>query len=293
MARKTLLGPELKRRFREQGYSMSRVAGELSLFENSLRSWVRRNRFPERELVQLAEFAGLPTDLSQLEEVFAFETTGTRRTHSRRVAGLLDSSTASLEEVADAIESRTQEVLRGKDASLEELRLLFRTLEAGSIYACSFLDQLPPEMTNAGWAALGREVAGAIKRGGHFLYLFPNTEHSGVVQAKGILGVLSANIIQPQSELFREYLASANPGLSLSFETGLILIPCGSTSFLSPGHQYLFFWQRENPSDLPRLFLRVPICAGTMVSSPLWPLSGDVANGFFSILLAELKQAGR
>ena len=293
VAKKTRLGPELKRRFGEQGYSLSRVAKELDLFENSLRSWIRRNRFPERELVQLVEFADLPKDLHELEEVFLFETTGTRQTHSRRVAALLDSKSLSIEEVAGVIESRVHEALRGKDASLEELRLLFRTLGAGSVYACSFLDQLPPELTNAGWAALGREVAGAFRRGAHFLYRYPSLDLSAAIRAKGVPGVLSSDIIEPQLELFRGNLAAGGPDLSSQLETRLVPITSAETCLLSPGHQYLFFWQRQGQSDLPTLFLRVPIGAGATVSSPLLPLFGELANGFLSILLAELKQADR
>jgi hypothetical protein len=271
---------------------MSRVAKELGLFENSLRSWIRRNRFPERELVQLAAFVGLPPDLGKLENTFLFETTGTRQTHSRRVAELLDSASASFDEVAKVIESRAQEVLRGKDASLEELRLLFRTLDAGSVYACSFFDQLPPEMTSTGWAALGREVAGALERGARFVYLFPGVDLAADIQAMGIPGVLSESIIQPQMAMFRDNLAASNPESLSSRETRLIPIPSGQAGFLSPGHHYLFFWQRQD-ADLPRLFLRVPISAGATVSSPLLPLSGGLANDFLSLLLAELKQAGR
>lgn len=292
MTRKSRLGPELKRRFKEQGYSMSRVAKELGLFENSLRSWIRRNRFPERELVQLAAFVGLPADLSGLEEAFLFETTGTRQTHSRRVADLLDSPSASFEEVAKVIESRAQEVLRGKDASLEELRLLFRSLGVGSVYACSFLDRLPPEMTSTGWAALGREVTGAVRRGACFVYLFPGVDLAAGIRAIGIPGVLSENIIKPQLAMFRDGLAAADPDAMSWLDTRLILLPTGRAEFLSPGHHYLFFWQRQD-TDLPRLFVRVPISAGATVSSPLLPLSGEVANGFLSLLLAELKHAGR
>ncbi len=72
MVKRPKLGAELKRRFKTQGYTMSRIAIELGLYENSLRSWIRRNTFPRRELERITAFVGFPENTDALEKEYDF-----------------------------------------------------------------------------------------------------------------------------------------------------------------------------------------------------------------------------
>jgi transcriptional regulator with XRE-family HTH domain len=293
MLRRPNLGPELKRRFAERGFSMSRVAKELGLYENSLRSWIRRNRFPERELIQLTAFMGLGKTLAAVTDVYTVELTGVRRTHSRQLSQLLDKQEPSFDETAAAIEARVLDAYKGKDSSLAELQLLFRSLGEGGCYACAFFDLLPDELTVSRWAVLGKDYGSALKRGQRFIYLYPSTALAARMRSDGVTQVLDEVTVRDQIAALHKRLAAADAGFSLrELERRITMVACDNACFFSPGHSYHFFRPGRQDMGTPRLYLRAGVRSGYMVVSPLQPLSDEIADAFLSQIVSVLTEAG-
>lgn len=292
MTKRPKFGPELKQRFVGRGYTMARAAKELGLYENSLRSWIRRNRFPERELVQLAIFAGMGKNLAEVTEAYHVEVSRVRRTPTHQLAQLQDKPALSLDEVADTIEDRVRETIKGKDSSLAELQLLLRSLDDNACYVCAFLDRIPEEFMASRYPALTTECSSAMERGARFIYLFPSHTLAANLKENGLTRAIDEATVRSQIGGFRDRIMTSSTSLSIErLQSQIVAVATDSALFLAPGHVYRFFRSGGQLERAQKLYLKVTLKAGLMNASPLQPLADDIADEFLAYILEILANA--
>ena len=292
MPRRTSLGQELKRRFQEQRRPVSRVAHDLGLSVNSLRSWMRRNVFPKEQLDRVVEAAGISGDAKTLAEIYDFEVARGRRTYGRRLAELASDDSPDREDVLAAILDRWRAFQENGPPVSQELRAIVRTLQHGEIYVCCFGDALPAEWTGTGWRILGIEVAEAVHRGAHLVYLFPSTDAVRRLRLHGLFEYLGPETVEGAIAQFRTRVTKAFPGLGESEVANRIVgLPIDVGSFLAPRHQYIFVTGAGDNSVPSAGFLRVTesLSGGSL---PLMPLGREIVSGFLSVFLCAAEHAG-
>ena len=291
MAKRKKLGAELKQRFRDKGYSMSAVARELDLYVNSLRSWLRRNRFPEAELKQLTAFAGLPEDLEALERKYLFELAGQKKTVSREIALLLEEESVTLGEAVAAIENEFAGRVSDGAPFHQELRLLLKTLGKGDTYACLFYDDLPYELQNHAWSQVGTEIAAAVARGVNLLYVSPNEECVSSAHVIGHYRVLAPEVVRQALARICEHVAKTQGRRPGQVRKQVYHAPAGQSSFFTPGHQYLYLKSRSSHDVSNSAFLRLPASSSDAARRTLAPLSPEVGSDLFAVLFTVLESS--
>lgn len=288
MSKRVKLGPELKRRFTERGFSMSRVAKELGLYENSLRSWIRRNRFPKRELLALCDFAGYGKKLESLRERFQFDIAGERKTSARRVTEFLSRREVDLHDALDVVEGNAREAFKGKGLFPEQLRLLFRSLGQGDLYVHGAFDRFPYEADGIGWSHLGKDLAAAAGRGAQLVYVYPNAEAVKQARSAGLRRI-------PTSEAWVEFMSAfakrAMQSIVGSARNAVVIVQCGANPFFVPGVQLLLFRQSQ-PTVGPRLLVVLPLALSSGERTLLLPAAESMSGQFLEFLLVALEEAG-
>ena len=284
MARRKKLAEELKQRYQDQGYSMSAVARELDLYVNSLRSWLRRNRFPEAELKQLTVFAGLPEDLEALERKYIFELAGQKKTVSREIALLLEEGSVTLGEAVAAIGKEFEGRISDGAPFHQELRLLLKALGKGDVYVCLFYDDLPYELQGHAWSQVGAEIAAAVARGVHFLYISPNEEFVSSAHAIGHYRVLAPEVVQQAHARMCERVAETQGRRPGQVQKLVHYVPVGQSSFFTPGHQYIYMRSRTSHDVSNCAFLRLPGSSSDATRRTLAPLPLEVTNDLYGVL---------
>lgn len=291
MAKRKILSAELKQRFQDQGYSMSAVARELDLYVNSLRSWLRRNRFPEAELKKLVGFAGLPKDLESLERKYIFELAGQKKTVSREIALLLEEESVTIEDAVAAIENEFAGRISDGAPFHQELRLLLKALGKGDSYACLFYDDLPYELQGHAWSQVGEEFSAAVERGAHFLYLSPNDESVSSAHAIGHYRVLAPEVVKKAMTRLCERVAEELRKKLSQVQKQVHYVPAGPCPFSTPGHQYMFVKSQGAQDGLGQALLRLPTNSAQTARRTLTPLPIEVANDMSAMLASVLEES--
>ncbi len=292
MPRKPELGAELKRRFAEQGHSIRSVAQHLGLFENSLRTWIRRNGFPAPALKQIAAFAGLKQDLRALQREYDFDVVGTKRTPRRRAEELLESPSVTSVDALAFFDGRLSELEKVCGNVEQDLRLVFRALGQQDLYICQCLDQVPYELEGTGWSMVGRDVARAVDSGAVFLYVFPGAQLASRIAHAGLHRVLAPETFERILEVLRERIRRVKPRLNrAAVENHVLGLGCDQGVFMVPGHQYLMIRTRAESGMPPRLLVRVPAGGGTQVTSLLVTLVDETVSAFVTAAIRLLENS--
>lgn len=270
---------------------MSAVARELDLYVNSLRSWLRRNRFPEAELKQLTAFAGLSEDLEKVADKYIFELAGQKKTVSREIALLLEEESVTVEDAVAAIENEFAG--RVSDGALfhQELRLLLKALGKGDSYACLFYDDLPYELQSHAWSQVGAEITAAVERGVHFLYLSPNDESVSSAHAIGHYRVLAPEVVKQAMTRLCERIAEVHGKKLSQVQKQVHYVPARQSPFFTSGHQYMFVKSQGAQNGLGQALLRLPTTSPQTARRTLTPLPVEVANDMSAMLVSVLDES--
>jgi len=288
VSKRVKLGPELKRTFAKQGFSMSGVAKELGLYENSLRSWIRRNRYPKRELLALCTFAGFGKKLETLQEGFQFDVAGERKTPARRVSEYLSRHKLSLDESLGLIEDHAGEALKTRDLFPDELQLLFRSMGQGDLYVHCALDRFPYEADGIGWSRLGRDLVASAARGASLVYMYPNDQAIRPARAMGVRRI-------PTSEASEEFMVAfkkrATHTAGTSVHRAFIAIQSDMNPFFVPGVQFLLFRQFQTTAA-PKVFVVFPLATSSGERMLLLPAAESISSPFLEFLSVALEELG-
>ena len=281
MTKKPNLGVELKRRFRMQGYTMARVAKELGLYENSLRSWIRRNRYPRRELERLIDFAKMGHTLTDLEGAYAYSLAGSRNTYSRNIDVLLQADTVELPDAFDAVERGLKENFKGRQPVGRELRLLFSALGADEFYIHWSLDTLPQEFELSGYSNVGSAIARAVERRATLVYLHPGPQLVEGARSLGLPRVIDTAHFESLAQSLRDRVAnqvqmSARDGMA----DRILTASFDEVLFAVPNQEFLYFGHRSESAYPHRLFVAQKVFIGTEEIPTLVTASMDTAITF-------------
>ncbi len=292
MAKRIHLGMELKHRFREQGRPISRVARDLGLSVNSLRSWLRRNVYPKDQLLRIMDAAGIRGDSSTLAEMYEFEVARGRRTYGRRLAELASDVSPDLADILAAVFDRWR-VFQGNGPPVsQELHALFRGLGPDDIYTCCLGDTLPTEWSGTGWGTLGVELGAAVNRGSILVYLFPSAEAIRRLQLHGLYEFLSPETVEGAIAQFRTRVAKTFSELTESeLAERVVGLSIDAGVFLAPRQQYIFVNGAKDDGVGLAGFLRLNDSPAAGIPL-LIPLGQEIASGFLSLLLSEAERSG-
>ena len=279
---KPLLAEDLKRRFKERGYSVAAGARALGLSENSLRSWMRRNRYPVEQLEVIAKFLDLPTELAELARSFRFEVAREKLTYGRRLGKVLDDECPGLDEVLELLSTQWTDSVPSHSVRNNELRSLIRSLGDGDLYVhCSF-DQIPYEMEASSLAAFGEDVARAVQRGAKFVYLHVGSDLVSRARESGIHHVVLPETFYEICETFQKRVSGFGSLDRKAISRSIISIACNESLFFTPGLPFVLIKPHADVGHPATLFVRHGLRSGDMPFHV--PLNPSTTNAFLTFL---------
>lgn len=279
---KSLLAEELKKRLTERGYSVAAAARALGLSANSLRSWMRRNRYPADQLDPIAKFVDLPTQPAELSRSFRFEVAREKLTYGRRLGKILDEEAPGLDEVLELLNAQWTDSLPSHSVRSNEFRSLIRSLGQGDLYVHCSLDQIPYEMEASGLAAFGEDVARAVKRGAKFVYLHPDSDLVSRARESGIHHVILPKTLQEIRETFQKGVSNFSSLDRRTISGSIISIACNETFFFTPGLPFVLIRPHTEVGHPAALFARHALRSGDVPFHI--PLNPSTTNAFLTFL---------
>jgi hypothetical protein len=288
------LGAELKRIAAERGETLVSIASALGLYVNSVRSWMRRNRFPIDPLRKIVRHLGLPDDLDTLQRRYDFELAGARKTPLMRIASMDKEDRAEFGEAMRTLCAGMESIARHPMTIASQTRLMFKCLGSDGIYICTFLDTLPFELSPTGWAETGREVCKAIHRGATLLYICPYSE--SLAQAHG-LDISSSTATPAAGDLavqrLRERVRLNSGDVSEEkIASSVYAVSAKSQLFQAPGHVWIALRGSVSGEIRTQLFLRSTLAGATTRQTTLFPLDAGIGESFMSHVLDEAERTG-
>ncbi len=292
---KTLTIPSLSGALRQaliqQEGSLSKAAERLGLSDNSLRVWLKRNRYPETELGVLIRCARLGDDLAELRAKFGFELTQAKRSPLSKHLEIRKGA-ESLERALTLVDDRMEYFGRLHQQFGEDVRLLFGSMDRGDVFVYLSPTDFPFEMSSTGWGESGELIAAAIRKGAYFIYLHPSDGVADALRRLRLSGIPSSDEYEVKFQKFRAALRNLlHAGTSLNddfnLERQVIKIPCAHGVFLAPGHKYVLFKPRKGTA---RLLARLPTGSSERASPLHLPLDQDTTDHFASFVGAALEQ---
>jgi hypothetical protein len=283
---KQRLSKALKVGLQSKGFTLVKAAKTLGIKPDTLRGWISRNRFPQEELLRLAQLAGLPTDLIQLR--------GRYIVNLQTQPELLSSGGVlrTLDEALSFLDTRIDDQLRLYRDFGHDVRLLFGALAEGDIFVYCALDELPYELDSLGWTVAGELVAQAIERKAHLIYFHPSQQIVDAMRSLRLRKVPNPSEFADALSQFKLRIMKMKPNLDVDYiSEHVIAVECDVCPFMVPGHKYVLFFHSKSPSTA-RSLARFPIGSSEKEMSLHLPLSQSVTSQFLNFVLASLQRRG-
>lgn len=236
----------LKEGIARNGLSVREAARQAGTPYESLKSWLRRNKFPRQDLSAIARIAGLAPDLDELERTFEF--TWARAKKSARTQSRLDEEAEdgiSIYASNALIDARLPKIKRLVHDLAEDVESQFGALAKDDLYVhCSF-DVPPVETKPLHLERLGGLVAEGVRRGVQFTYLMPSAPALTRMASQGMYLLPSAESVEA---CFTRLMTLVQDQVN---DSGLVrehlrFIPCDENPFFVAGHTFsIFRYQHE------------------------------------------------
>lgn len=244
--------PDLSAALREalikKAGSISRAATELSLSDNSLRVWLKRDKYPPAELRAILRFVGLKDDLQEISKQFGFKTTNPKRApiYSKRER---TQNIATLDRALTVMAERFEQFRRMNPEFGEDVKLLFGSMKRNDVFMLLSLDELPFEMTQLGWQQSGALVAKAVEEEAYFCYLHPSDAVIEYLRERQQTDILTPSEFRIKFDKFRNnvraLILDPEKATDTYLDAHLIHLECPMSSFLAAGHKYVLFKPRD------------------------------------------------
>lgn len=285
------LGDALRERLKAKRFTLARAAEGIGVNRNSLRSWVSKNRFPEADLLLIAEFAGLPADMNVLSREFEFQITNStgRTTHRQaRLAqmrgplvapGYMDVE-GRLLEALDAMDMKAAALARVHENFTREVQNLFASMGKDDVFVYLAATELPYEW---GEPSLTADIANAIAHGSHFVYVCLDGKIVSSLKRSGLSNVVDEETFDENFKLFRQALLLT--GVSEEQFSGSVhkILNASCPAFLAPKHKYVLFIPARQISQRKALALFPVGARGTPYDLHV-PLVDTVAQHFYQVI---------
>jgi transcriptional regulator with XRE-family HTH domain len=257
------LSTAIKAAASSHGMTLAEFARELSVSENSFRSWVRRNTYPRNVLAKLAPLLNARS-VDDLQSRYSLQPAAlSRKTTQPELERRLDEATGlaetpgSLLDAFAILDRRIEVVFRNQAEFGQDVQRLFTRMDTDDLFVFCSLDEPPYEMED-GFAKVSPAVRTAIKRGAYFAYLYPSPT---------LLKSLSQWVRVPHEESFPELFVNYQKNLAATgalriedVKEHVHKIPVECPAFMTPQHRYVIFIPKLDRASY-RVFARFP--AGT------------------------------
>ncbi|HLH89033.1 MAG TPA: hypothetical protein VKX28_11285 [Xanthobacteraceae bacterium] len=167
--------------------TLTSVAKDMNVAHPAVRQWLTRERFPATGLQQLMQRLGLPTDIEELKRIYGIEV-----------------SSAPVKPVATDV----TEVIRSfvpppaeEDLGAEVIKFL-RSMNEWDAFAIWSIDELPFELTDIGWKAVGTLIASSIYHK-NIVCIYVHPSEAELTRLRKVCGLVK----MPHADLFEDAFA--------------------------------------------------------------------------------------
>ncbi len=274
------LGAVLQKMLHERGITLTRAAQDLGINPNSVRSWVSQNRFPEEELLRLAELAGLPPNIDSLQKKYEIKLTkSTRRTTFLSMRQRSLAKTDNLHHVFDAMDLKVEQLQKLYEDFGQDVQALFESMQKDDLFIYLSVNELPYEWSEQKLIGC---VSKAIKNKAHFIYICPDIEILDNLKDSGLTNVLDPGIFGRRLRLFKESLKLAGRSAG-EIEAHVHTLGMKSIAFLAPEHKYVLFIPTDSVGTY-RALARFPVGAKNRRRDLHLPLPDSVATQLYQVV---------
>ncbi|WP_082839042.1 helix-turn-helix domain-containing protein [Gemmata sp. SH-PL17] len=158
-------------------HSFSFLAKSVGVPENTLRTWLKRNAFPDQVLMALAKHFGREPNMVKLKEDYNFTLVRTGDATRLNHPPQPEHAPKTLEDSLEYHDQRGEQLVHRLDTNFSwHIDTLFRSMHEKDLFVLYCWDDVPYEFGVSVWATFGRLIAEAAARGAYFVYLWPNIE---------------------------------------------------------------------------------------------------------------------
>lgn len=288
LAKKNRLSDELKGALRRKGLSLAQAAENAQLPYESIKSWLRRNQFPRRDLPTIARVAGFSQDIGKLEAEYEF--TWSRGRASQRTRSLLDDE-ISISASNALIDSRLPRIKRILQDVAADVEGQIAALAEGDMVVQCGLDTEPVETLPLYTERVGKVIANAIKKKARLVYLLPSKAALASIKKSGVYPIPTVESIETPYLELQSFVQKRVKDPALVSEY-LQFIDADHGPFFVPGHRYsIIQYEHTQRSEFgSRGFGLFPIGLGNESIKLYLPLEEDVAHRFWAFCQKALEK---